>query len=61
MVDHILRQRRRCFAVPEIARRGTNQLCDLMAVLKLGTINFDHRVRGAEEDFGSSFNHAGLS
>ena len=46
--------------MPEVTRRRTDQLCDLMTVLKFGAINLDYRVRGAKEDLGRSFDKASL-
>ena len=39
------------FPVAEIARRRTDQLRDLVAVLKFRTINLDHRARVAHQRF----------
>src|SRR6266508_3453449 len=51
-VDVLLRKQWLGLAVPQIARGRTDQLRDFMRMLKLGAIDFDHRVRVAEENFG---------
>ena len=42
----------------QISGRRTDQLRDLMAVLKFGAVNLDARARIAKQRFGDGFNHA---
>src|SRR5262245_26144569 len=60
-IEILLRQKRRGFTVPKVSRRRTDQLCDLMRVLKLGTVDLDHRVGIAEKNFGCCLDDTCLS
>src|SRR5215475_5832532 len=60
-VDVLLRKQWLGLAVPQIARERTDQLRDFMRMLKLGAIDFDHRVQVAEENFGRGFDRARLA
>jgi hypothetical protein len=46
------------FPVTEVARRRTNQLRDLVRVLKLRAIHFNDRVSIAKQNLGSRFHDA---
>ena len=46
------------FAVAEISRRGADQFSDLVAVLKLGAVDFDHSSRIAGQTFSRRFYQA---
>src|SRR5262249_10267032 len=60
-VDVLLREQRLGLAVPQIARRRADQLRDFMRMLKLGAVDFDHRIRVAEEDFGRGLDRSRLA
>src|ERR1700734_997547 len=45
----------------QVSRRRTNQLCNLVRMLKLGAVNFDAGPRIAEQGLGHGFYHASLS
>src|SRR5215470_12503645 len=49
------------FAMPQVSRRRTDQLGDFMAVLKLRTVDFDHRTRILEKDLRCSLDDPSLS
>ena len=48
-------------AMPEVSRRRTDQLCDLVGVLELGAVNLDAGVRIAEQGLRHGFHHASLA
>src|SRR5215470_9075197 len=48
-------------AMPQIPRRRTNQLGNLVRMLKLGAIDLNHRPRIAKQNLGSRFHNAGLT
>jgi hypothetical protein len=43
LVDHFLAEQRVCFPMPQVARRRAAQLGNVVAVLKFGAIDLDHR------------------
>src|SRR5271165_5452565 len=49
------------FLMAKVTRRRSNQLCDLMRMLELGTVNLDKGVGIAEESFRHGFGNAGLA
>ena len=49
------------FAMPQISGRRTDQLRDLMAVLKLGAIDLDDGARILQQSFSGRFDDAGLA
>src|ERR1700722_14300175 len=50
-----------CFAVPQIARRRTNQFGDFMRMLKLRAIDLNHRSRVAKQYFSGGLDDARLA
>src|ERR1039457_7644432 len=61
LIEGFLAEQRVCFAVAEISGRRTDQLCDLVAVLVLRAIDFDHSTRVVEQRFGGGLHNAGFS
>src|SRR5438094_15335 len=48
-------------AMPQVARRRTDQLGDLMAVLEFGAVNLDAGASIAKQRFSDGFNHSGFA
>jgi hypothetical protein len=61
LFDRLLRQQRGRLVVPQITRGRSDQLGDLVAVLKLRAIDLNERARVPEQDLGRSLYHAGFS
>src|ERR1700758_2027064 len=59
--ESLLRNQGGGFPVSQVARRRTNQLCNLMGMLKFRTIDLDDSARAAKQDFRRGFDKAGLS
>ncbi len=57
-VDRLLTQQRMRFAMPEIARRRTDELGDLMAVLEFGAVDLDHGPCIAHQALGHRLHQA---
>ena len=60
LVQRFLRQQRMRLAMTQISRRRTDQLRNLMRVLKLGAIDLDAGMRVAEQRLRHGFHHARL-
>src|ERR1700693_1519988 len=49
------------FAVPKVSRRRSDQLRDLMAMLKFSAIDLDYRLSVLQQALGGRLYHASLS
>src|SRR5262249_22114170 len=61
LVQYFLTEKGMSFAVPEVSGRRSDELGDLMAVLKLRAINLDHRAAVSHQSFSSGFNQSCLA
>src|SRR5580704_16292798 len=60
LIQHLLRQQRMSFAVPQISGRRANQLRNFMAVLELSAIDLDYRARILQQRLCSRLHHTSL-
>src|SRR5439155_18921928 len=58
LVDRFLRQQGRRLTMAEVARRGADQFCDFMAMLKLRTVDLDKSSRTSKQNFGGGLNYS---
>ncbi len=61
LIQHLLAQERMSLAVAKIPRRRANKLGDLMTVLKLRTVNLQHRSRVAQQTLRRRFDNPGFA
>ena len=61
LLQDFLRDHGLGLAMAEIPRRRTDQLGDLVAVLELSAVNFDHGAVVAEEDLSRGLDQASLA
>src|SRR5579875_4028755 len=61
LIDKFMAEQRMRFAMAEISRRRADQLGDFVAVLKLGTVDLDHRALVAEQCLGRGLHRTRLA
>ncbi len=61
LIQCFLRQQGVGFAVSEVSRRRADEFRNLMAVLKFGAVNLDHRPRIVQQGLSSCLDDASLA